>query len=72
MVVFNNMIMLVSNRRLVSSAVSMYFMKIAFIFIESAVAATIAFWLSLSSSVVLILLNAIFVSNENVGGGRST
>lgn len=63
--------MLINSRRLVVWRVSMYFTKIALIIIESAVAMTIAFWLSLSSSIEVILLNSIFVPNEIFGGGIS-
>ena len=64
--------MLINSRRLVVWCVSMYFTKIALIIIESAVAMTIAFWLSLSSSIEeVILLNSIFVPNEIFGGGIS-
>jgi hypothetical protein len=45
----------------------MYFTKDALIFIAPAVATITAVWLSISSSAVLKLLNAIFVSNEMLG-----
>ena len=48
----------------------MYFTKDELIFIESAVAMITAVWLSVSSSAVLKLLNAIFVPNEIASEGN--
>ena len=70
MVVCNNTIKLktlFNRRRLVWTIVPMYFTKDALIFIASALAIITAFWLSMSSSTELKLLNAIFVSNEMIG-----
>jgi hypothetical protein len=72
MVVCKDIIKLVSSRRLVSSVVSMYFTKIALIHIDSAVAVTRAFWVSILIFVALTSINVIFVSNDIFGGILST